>query len=187
MVKRKKSKKEKEPDFKVDLGMGGLFKDLGTLLDKASKLADKGEQIKELKNIGGVKDSRAVVGYNIRTLKGSKKPVVSKFGNIKETKSGPVIKKKREPLIDIFNEENEIRVVAELPGVDKKDIKLDLGEKQITISVDTKGRKYYKEVELPSSAKSMTSNYKNGVLEVRLVKKEEKEGKGPSEEGEKET
>jgi HSP20 family protein len=91
------------------------------------------------------------------------------------------IKEEREPLIDVINTDGEIKIVAELPGVEKENIKLHGTEKSLTISVDTPERKYFKEVELPAlvDPKTAKSIYKNGVLEVTLTKKkEEKKPKG---------
>lgn len=175
MPKQKKEPEteENEPEIRIG-GLGGVFRELTNLLSKVEDLAEKGDQIRELQDIAGVKGSRAIIGYNVRTIRG-RRPIVRKFGNIRETDAGPVIEENRAPLVDIFDENDKIKVIAELPGVDKKDIKLNLDEKKLTISVDTEERKYYKEVELPSSAKAMTSGYKNGVLEVRLSKKKKEE------------
>jgi HSP20 family protein len=71
--------------------------------------------------------------------------------------------------------DNEIKVLAELPGVEKKDINLYATEKNLTISVETPQHKYRKQTELPTKidTKSGSSTYKNGVLEVTLPKKKE--------------
>lgn len=101
------------------------------------------------------------------------KPVIRQFGNVKPPFMGKeAIKEEREPLVDIMTEKDEIIIVAELPGVEKNDIKLNATEKTLTISVDTPKRKYYKELELPEKVdpKSAKASYKNGVLEVRLKK-----------------
>ena len=75
----------------------------------------------------------------------------------------------REPLVDVFDEGKNLRIVAELPGTEKKNIKLKLEENKLIIS--TKDKKYHKEVELPSKAKlSKKFSYKNGVLEIDLEK-----------------
>ena len=114
-----------------------------------------------------------VYGYSI-TMGPDGKPRVRQFGNIKpEIRMGRPridIKEKREPLADAMTTNGEVKVVVELPGVDKKDIKLHGTEKSLTISVDTPGRKYYKEIELPDKVdpKEAKSSYKNGVLEVTL-------------------
>jgi HSP20 family protein len=69
--------------------------------------------------------------------------------------------------------------VAELPGVEKKDIKLSGTEDTLTIIVDNPQRKYFKEVALPRKVRvsEARSQYKNGVLEVTLPKS--KNGKPP--------
>jgi HSP20 family protein len=123
-----------------------------------------------------------VYGYSV-TIGPDGKPQIREFGNVKpEAKFGKPqinIKEEREPLIDIIPSNGEIRIIAELPGVDKKDIKLHGTERNLTISVDMPQRKYYKEVELPSKVdpKEAKSSYKNGVLEVTLKKKKEEKPK----------
>ena len=71
-------------------------------------------------------------------------------------------------------------MVAELPGVEKEDIKLFGTENSLTISVDSPQRKYHKEIELPVNVEQTQakSTYKNGVLEVVLKIKEEEKTKG---------
>src|SRR4030067_106755 len=77
-----------------------------------------------------------------------------------------------DPLLDIVETNDEIRVVVEMPGVEKSDIKLHGTEDALTISVDTPQSKYYKEVALPVKVKvrEPKSKYKNGVLEVVIPK-----------------
>ena len=103
------------------------------------------------------------------------KPEIQEFGNIKKSLQGtPQVKEEREPLVDIVDMDNEIHVVAELPGVEKTDIKLHGTDDSLTISVDTPQKKYYKDVALPAKVKveEAKSTYKNGVLEVVLPKVE---------------
>lgn len=123
-----------------------------------------------------------VYGYSI-TVGPDGKPVIREFGNIKpELEEGqrPAInlRDKREPIVDIFEQDNEIKILAELPGVEKNDIKLYITERALTISVDTPEKKYYKELELPSEVthEQAKTNYNNGVLEITLRKKERPRG-----------
>jgi HSP20 family protein len=124
-----------------------------------------------------------VYGYSV-TVGPDGKPKVREFGNLKpETRMGKPyidVKEKREPLADIMTDDNEVRVIVELPGVEKKDIKLSGTEDKLTISVDTATRKYYKEIELPTEVeiKKATSKYKNGVLDITIPKKKEEKPKG---------
>ncbi len=126
-----------------------------------------------------------VYGYSV-TIGPDGKPQVREFGNIKpETRFGfgrprIDIREEREPLVDVIRTDGEIKVIAELPGVEKKDINLHGTEDTLTISVDTPQRKYYKEVKLPEKVEptKAKSTYKNGVLEVTLPKKKEEKPKG---------
>jgi len=130
-----------------------------------------------------------VYGYSM-TIGPDGKPHIREFGNVKPSlKPEPFglkrpsldIKEEREPLVDVITTNNEVKVIAELPGVEKNDIKLHATESTLTISVETPQRKYYKEVELQASVNPKTAKtaYKNGVLEVTLTKtKEEKKPRG---------
>lgn len=104
------------------------------------------------------------------------KPVIREFGNVRASRRGPRIREEREPLVDVMEEDKDVVIVAELPGVEKDDIKLHAAEDHLTISVDTPARKYHKELTLPARVdpQSARASYKNGVLEVRLKKLVEK-------------
>jgi HSP20 family protein len=77
-----------------------------------------------------------------------------------------------EPLTDVIDGEKEVRVLAELPGIDKEDIKIDVKPQKVSIKVDTQTRKYHKEIDIP--AKVLTDNIrtslKNGILEIIISK-----------------
>lgn len=95
------------------------------------------------------------------------------------------------PLVDVIDKKDNILVKAELPGVDKKDVKISLSENTLTIrgerkeEKETKKEDYYccerafgsysRTIALPveidkSKAKA---SYKNGILEIILPKIEE--------------
>lgn len=108
-----------------------------------------------------------VYGYSMK-IGPDGKPEIRQFGNIEKSLKGPQVKNEREPLVDIVETSDEVRVVAELPGVEKTEIKLYGTEDSLTVSVNTPQIKYYKEVTLPTKVKvkEAKSYYKNGVLEV---------------------
>ncbi|MCS7096780.1 MAG: Hsp20/alpha crystallin family protein [Candidatus Bathyarchaeota archaeon] len=120
-----------------------------------------------------------VYGYSIK-IGPDGKPEIREFGNVKPSKFGPKVKEEREPLVDIVETDKEVHIVAELPGVEKEDIKLHGTEDTLTISVETPQRKYYKEIKLPAKVrvKDTRTQYKNGVLEVIMPKMEEGKPKG---------
>jgi HSP20 family protein len=117
-----------------------------------------------------------VYGYSMK-IGSDGKPEIQEFGNLKKSLKGPQVREEREPLVDVVETDSEVRIVAELPGVEKTDIKLHGTEDSLTISVDTSQYKYYKEVALPVKVKvkDAKSTYKNGVLEVVIPKLETSE------------
>ena len=169
---KKKAKKEEGLDF--DFGIGGLFKGIEKLVDLAANLKEAGGEIKKEGEIdlSHLKEGmKGVFGFSIKTAVGGK-PIVEPFGNIKKTPKGPKVEEEREPITDVFDEKDEIRVYAEMPGVSQEDIKLDLKEDILDISVQSGDRKYRKEVLLPVKVKAenLTSFYKNGILEIKIKK-----------------
>ncbi len=131
-----------------------------------------------------------VYGYSM-TLGPDGKPVIREFGNVKpSTRASPLgfrrpsleVREERDPLVDVIPEDGKIRVVAEVPGVERSDIKLNCSETTLTIAVDAAERKYYKEIDLPAAVDptSTKATYKNGVLEIILTQVTEKKPKGES-------
>ena len=113
-----------------------------------------------------------VYGYSVK-IGPEGKPEIREFGNVKPSPRGlPQVQEEREPFVDIVETNGDIHVVAELPGVEKKDIQLSGTEDSLTIEVDTSERKYYKEVKLPAKVRvrEAKTGYKNGVLEVTFPK-----------------
>jgi HSP20 family protein len=156
------------------LGLGGLFKGIENLIDLAAKLKDSGGQISKEGEIdlSHLKEGmKGVFGFSVKTAVGGE-PIVEPFGNIKQTPTGPSVEDVREPLTDVFDEEHEIRVLAEMPGINKDDIHLDLKDDILDIHAESGKRKYHKEVLLPAPVQpaTMTSRYNNGILEIKVGK-----------------
>lgn len=180
--KDKKEPEEKDEGIGIEFGLGGLFKGLGNLIDTATRLAEKGEELSRtgeirfsgLEKIKGLKDLKGVYGVSVRTLADGR-PSIQPFGNIKKTPKGPVVEEVREPIVDVFAEAEEIHVVAEMPGIEEKDIHLEIKGDILNISAGGEERKYQKEVLLSRSVKSedMTWTYRNGILEIKIVSSEQ--------------
>lgn len=174
---QRRENKETNGDVGFDFGLGGLFKGLGNLIDSASKLAEKGEEISKsgeidfsgLDKIKGLKDLKGVYGVRVRTMADGK-PSVQPFGNIRKSPKGPVVEEVREPIVDVFEEDQQIQIVSEMPGIEEKDIRLDINGDILTIHADGETRKYQKEVLLSRecAAENMTWAYKNGILEIKI-------------------
>jgi HSP20 family protein len=99
------------------------------------------------------------------------------------------------PIVDIYDAENAIIINAELPGVTKENITLDVKENILTIKGERKAEEevrkenYYRKERcfglferaftLPSAIDParITANFKEGVLRVEIPKPEEKKPK----------
>ena len=167
-------KKDKNEDASFELfGLGGLFKGIEKLVDLAAKLEENGGIKKEGElNFDHLKKGmKGVYGFTINTAGGGS-PKVETFGNIKKTPEGPKVDEEREPITDIFNEKSELVIIAEMPGIEENDIKIDLKEDILEVSAAGKGRSYKKEILLPFKAqkKNIRNKFTNGNLELRIKK-----------------
>ena len=119
-----------------------------------------------------------VYGYSM-TVGPDGRPKVREFGNIRSPTamgfaSRPLISGETDPLADVTTTDKDVKVVVEMPGIDKKDIKINAHDDTVEVfTTDTAQRKYRKIIELPSEADIGTakSTYKNGILEIVFSKK----------------
>ncbi len=95
------------------------------------------------------------------------------------------------PALDVSEDENNVYVVADLPGVEEKDVKLNFQNGILTLSgekqeeKETRGKNFHRversygsfsrSISLPGevNAEKATAGYKYGVLRVTLPKKAE--------------
>jgi len=75
----------------------------------------------------------------------------------------------REPLTDVFEDKDNVKLYMELPGVEKDDIQLNITDGHAEI----KAKNFFKAIDLPTKdvvSDKAVANYKNGVLEVTIPK-----------------
>jgi HSP20 family molecular chaperone IbpA len=80
----------------------------------------------------------------------------------------------QKPLIDIFQENTTVTIVAEIVGFNKDSLKINVKDQKLTLSAKSKDRRYYKSLNLPTVVipTAMHTKFKNGVLEIKLKKAE---------------
>ncbi len=156
-----------------------IFKQISKSLPKDLQNLSPEELTREIwKNRSKFFKEPIMYGFNI-TSGPDGKPIVDSFGNIKpESYTGKTkVKKKREPLVEVNQDENHLIVIAEMPGVTRDDIVLKATTRSLTISTKPESkRKYFKEVKLPSPINSdyAKARYVNGILEIKLKRIDEK-------------
>lgn len=82
----------------------------------------------------------------------------------------------REPYTDVITDGDHVVITAEMPGIEKKDVKLSGTGKEFEIRAETETRKYHKTLRLDQEVnpKTAKATYNNGVLEVKVKLKEKK-------------
>jgi HSP20 family protein len=122
------------------------------------------------------------------------KPKVREFGNIRPplrlggssasgsnvSTAAPLISGEREPLVDVTTTDKEVKVILEMPGVNKENIKINAFDNTVEVKSEDPHKKYHRVIEIPAEADVQTvrSAYKNGVLEIVFKKKEQTKPQG---------
>jgi HSP20 family protein len=102
------------------------------------------------------------------------------------------IERYRKPFIDVAETDKDITATAEMPGLEKSDIKINITEDRLEISAETKKEEekkekgyiykerksgsYYRSISLPSTVDpdNAKAAYNNGVLQITMPKTEVK-------------
>ena len=119
-------------------------------------------------------------GYTM-TIGPDGKPVVKEYGNVRPGLLPT--SETREPFVDTLVDEKEkvLKLVAEMPGVEKKDVKVVVNDKTVSIDAEHGEKKYHAKVPVPHKVDkdSAKASYKNGVLELKfsLLEPEKPAGK----------
>lgn len=173
MAKKKKPEEGTAGSALRELGFGNLVDFALKSPEFQQRFREVNEQVEENIRSGAHRSLRPHVesSYSVRHIIEGEKPRPARKEPIK--KIAPREPKRTEPYVDVFDEGDHLRVVAELPGVEEHDIKADAKGTVLTISAERGDRKYSERVELPAPVTGeISSTYKHGVLELKLKKKE---------------
>ena len=121
-------------------------------------------------------------GYQI-TVGPDGKPKIREFGNVRPSTRGLIEQTGiREPLVDtaINEKENALTITAEMPGVTKQDIKVNVADRFVSIHAEQGEKKYHTDipVNVQLDDASAKATYSNGILELKIKLKETPKVKG---------
>jgi HSP20 family protein len=118
-------------------------------------------------------------GYTM-TIGPNGKPVVKEYGNVKPGLLPS--SDDRVPIVDTIVDEKEklVKLVAEMPGVEKTDVKILVQDKYVDISAEHGTKKYHVKVPIKHKVdeNSAKASYKNGILELVFKLTEDEKPKG---------
>lgn len=103
----------------------------------------------------------------------------------------------RSPLLDVKDEGNRLKITAELPGIKKEDLDIDVTENQLTLKGkmdfkkeeknlkkgyyfrERKASSYFRSIPLPAEVipSKAKADFNNGILELTLPKKHKTQSK----------
>lgn len=115
-------------------------------------------------------------GYQV-TVGPDGKPHVREFGNIRASPKGLVEQSGvRQPLVDtaINKKDNTLTITAEMPGISKQDIKVNISDQYVSIHAEKDDKKYHTDIPLSSELDNASAKaiYTNGILELKIKLKE---------------
>ncbi len=167
------------------LNLGGLLGGMSQILNQFGELAEKGAELRKAMGDDASVSNKPVAGeYGFRVRFGNGEsaggPVVKPFARATDNqpeardqanaaKAVPT-KAVRQPQVDLFEEDGEIILVAEMPGVAADQLQLEVLSDQLQMEGQSRLVTFRQQLQLPqrvdpSSAK-VTAN--NGVIEIRL-------------------
>ena len=175
-------KKKKRSSRRRAAAIGGILKGLAGLMERLGELAETAPAFsKGRRTRGARKQLKGIYGFTVQVGLGGEGPSLEPFGNIRHNiKSGRTeVQDIREPLVDIFEEEDHLLVEAELPGISTEDVRIAAKNDVLTISAQREDRKYRKEVLLPGvpSPKKLLISCHNGILEIKCPKRRPSQGR----------
>ena len=151
----------------------------------------KGDMVREIGPI--------VYGYSVN-IGPDGKPKIREFGNIRPSGRNkmfggtsnridaaaddeePQITAEREPIVDVLTTDKEVKVIVEVPGINKENIKVNAYDTSVEISAinAAESKRYHRLVDLPSetdTSSTAKATYKNGILEITFNKNMPHRGK----------
>jgi HSP20 family molecular chaperone IbpA len=151
-------------------GFGKIVKTLErTSPEFRQKIADTDSEIKHRLETGW-SDKKPTVSYGL-----SIRPLDTRPAKV-STRGTPKMKIKEvklesteiEPVFDVFEEEGNISVIAQIPDASEEDLRIEFEGSKLHISAGL----YSKTVALPAEAEAITEkSFKNGVLQLKIKSK----------------
>ena len=155
---------------------GRIFEDIDKEFAEAEEMLNR--MFRTVREMGpsDISNFPYYYGYQITTGPDGK-PRVREFGNIRPSARGLIEQSgMRAPLVDtnLDEKENTLTITAEMPGVTKQDIKVNISDQYVTIHAEKGDKKYHTDipVDVELDDTSAKATYSNGILELKIRLKE---------------
>jgi HSP20 family protein len=174
-------------------GISGMLRNLETIVERLGEIAEKGGEVSRKVSVGDDNDLHGVFEFRMRTgiggsergpeagaARGSREPAAGEPAageRASEPEETVEVSDAREPVVDVYDEGDHARVVAEMPGVAIGDVRVDIQGDVLEIG-STGSRAYHTEVLLPRPAEADRASLRaaNGIVELTVPFKEDDVG-----------
>jgi HSP20 family protein len=156
---------------------GRIFEDMAKEFEEAEDMLGRVfRTVREINPSNLVGNFPYYYGYHV-TIGPDGKPHVREFGNVRPSAKGLVEQSgTRTPLVDtaLDEKQNTLKITAEMPGVNKEDIKVDVSDQYVTIHAEKGEKKYHADipVDVELDDASAKATYSNGILELKIKLKQ---------------
>ena len=142
-------------------GYRGLFDDMDDLMDEIEKEMEG--MLRQFRSNGLPMNRSITRGFTVE-FGPEGEPFFRTFGD------SMIAQGSREPLIEQYVDKDTLRVICEVPGVEKDAIKLKTTDDTMDISAETPDRTYHANFTLKElvDPQSCEARYNNGILEARF-------------------
>ena len=152
-------------------GLGGLIKSVSKMPEFQDRLSRIDDELRTKLRETPLKRSTRVGVRGIPPAVGTRGPRAT----ARPPKEEPPPEPSRQ--VDIFDEDDHVLVVCEIPGSEDEKIAVKLNKDKLSITAETfhrKGGTFQKELVLPYVPEGeLSQSYKNGILRIKIFKENE--------------
>ena len=178
--RRQEDNPPNQPEKQLEGPVEGVLRGLDRVIPGFSELVkglEKSEAFQErLKAANAEIERRMGKAPPLTRAGGTRRSTIPARTNLKVSrttleKESPMPAPRKDVIADMFDEGDRLMVIAELPGIDEKDIEVEVKGDRLVLFARSQGRRYHKDIELPCMVRDKpSSTYKNGILRISLEK-----------------
>jgi HSP20 family protein len=171
---------EVEPESQPEGMVEGALQGLGKIIPGFGELVkglEKSEAFqKRLETANAEVARRMGKAPPLTRAGGTRRSIIPPRTNLKVSRTtlgeeSSVSTPQKDMITDMFDEGDNLVIIAELPGIDEKDIEIEVKGDRLVLFARSQDRQYHKVVDLPCTVKDKPSlTCKNGILRISLEK-----------------
>jgi HSP20 family protein len=173
---KKLAGKQKGEDASIGkLGLNTLLQGVGNLIDFVARMEEEARKEEQGTREFTSPSGRVKGIFNFSVKTGIAEKLATEFSGNKENVVQPAtVEPDKQPIVDVFNEQDYVLVLIELPELNEKEIHIDVKGDILRFWSTGEQQNITKEVILPQEVDEHTLNskYKHGILEIRMSKKQ---------------